>query len=52
MKKTRVTIKHQIEKTQHHFMVVNPDELTSSEVDRIKRVMGVQMVFMNGRLHK
>lgn len=29
-------------------MVVNPDKLTSSEVDRIKRVMGVEMVFVNG----
>ena len=36
MKKTRITITHQLEKTQHHFMVVRPDKLTSSEVDRIK----------------
>jgi hypothetical protein len=52
MKKTRITIAHQLEKTEHHFMVVNPDKLTSSEVDRIKREMGVEMVFVNGKLYK
>jgi hypothetical protein len=52
MKKTRITITHQIEKTHHHFMVVNPDKLSSAEVDKIKRVMGVEMVFVNGRLYK
>ena len=52
MKKTRITITHQVEKTQHHFTVVNPDNLSSSEVDRIKKIMGVEMVFVNGRLYK
>ena len=52
MKKTRITIRHQIEKTQHHFMVENPDKLTSSEVYRIKKIMGVEMVLVNGRLYK
>ena len=51
MKKTRITITHQLEKTQHNFMVMNPDRLTSSEVDRIKKEMGVEMVFINGRLY-
>jgi hypothetical protein len=52
MKKTRITITHQVEKTKHHFMVGNPDKLTSYEVDRIKRAMGVEMVFIYGRLYK
>ncbi len=52
MKKKRITITHHIEKTQHHFMVVNPDKLTSSEVARIKKAMGVEMVFVNGKLYK
>jgi midasin (ATPase involved in ribosome maturation) len=52
MKKTRITITHQIEKTQHHFLVENPDKLSSSEVDRIKKIMGVEVVFVNGRLYK
>lgn len=52
MKKRRIKILHQLEKTQHHFMVVNPDKLTSSEVDRIKKVMNVEIVFVNGRLYK
>lgn len=50
-KKTRITITNQIEKTQHHFMMVNPVELTSSEIDRVKKEMGVEMVFVNGRLY-
>ena len=52
MKKIRITITHQLEKTQHHFMVVNPDNLSSSEDDKIKKIMGVEMVFVNGRLYK
>jgi len=52
MKKTRIEITHQVEKTKHHFMVENPDKLISSEVERIKKVMGVEMVFVNGRLYK
>jgi hypothetical protein len=52
MKKTRITITHQLDKTLYHFMVVYPDKLTSSEVNRIKKVMGVEMVFVNGRLYK
>ena len=52
MKKIRITLTHQIEKTLHHFLVGNPDMLTSSEVDRIKKAMGVEMVFVNGRLYK
>ncbi len=52
MKKTRISITHQLEKTQHHFMVLNPDKLTSAEVDRIKKAMRVEMVFVNRRLYK
>jgi hypothetical protein len=52
MKKTRITITHQLEKNQHHFMVGNPDKLSSLEVDKIKKEMGVEMVFVNGRLYK
>jgi hypothetical protein len=51
MKKTKITITNQLEKTQHHFMVVNPDKLTCLEVDKIKKGMGVEMVFVNGRLY-
>ena len=52
MKKTKIAITHQLEKTQHHFMVVNPDKLNSSEVEKIKNEMGVEMVFVNGKLYK
>jgi hypothetical protein len=33
-------------------MVGNSDKLTSLEVDKIKKGMGVEMVFVNGRLYK
>jgi hypothetical protein len=33
-------------------MVGNPDKLTSLEVDRVKKIMGVEIVFVNGRLYK
>jgi hypothetical protein len=33
-------------------MVVKPDNLTRTEVDRIKKAIGVEMVFVNGRLYK
>lgn len=52
MKKTKICITHQLEKTKHYFMVENPDMLTSSEVEKIKMVMGVETVFVNGRLYK
>jgi hypothetical protein len=52
MKMTQITISHQLEITQHHFIVENPDKLTSLEVDRIKEEMGVEMVFVSGRLYK
>jgi hypothetical protein len=41
MKKTRICIVHQLEKTKYNFMVVNPDKLTSSEVEKIKMAMGL-----------
>ena len=52
MKKTRIEITHQVEKTLHHFMVGNPDKLTSLEVDKIKKEMGVEIVFVKGKLYK
>ena len=52
MKKARITITHNLDKTQHHFEVENPDKLTFLEVDFIKEEMGVEMVFVNGRLYK
>jgi hypothetical protein len=52
MKKTKISITHQLEKTKHHFMVINPNKLNTSEVERIKNVMGVEMVFVTGRLYK
>jgi hypothetical protein len=52
MKKTQITITHQLEKTLHYFEVENSDKLNFLEVDKIKEEMGVEMVFVNGRLYK
>jgi hypothetical protein len=52
MKKTRIEITHQIEKTKHVFYVINPDKLNDFEIERIKKEMGVSMVFVNGKLYK
>lgn len=52
MKKTRIEITHQIEKTKYVFYVIDQDKLNNSEVEIIKKEMGVEMVFINGRLYK
>ena len=52
MKKTRITITHQLEKTKHIFLVTNPDKLTRKESEKITKKMGVTMLFVNGKLYK
>ncbi len=52
MKKTRIEITHQIEKTKYVFYVIDQGKLTISEVLRIKIAMGVETVFISGRLYK
>ena len=51
MKKTRITITHQLEKTKHNFLVVNPDKLSRIESERIMQKMGISMLFVNGKLY-
>ena len=52
MKKSRITITHQLEKTKHVFLVQDPNRLTNIENDRIMSKMNVEMLFVNGRLYK
>ena len=52
MKKTQISITHNLDKIQHHFEVENPDKLNFLEVDKIKEEMGVEIVFVSGRLYK
>ena len=52
MKKERIEITHQIEKAKYVFYVIDQDKLNNSEVEIIKKEMGVEMVFVNGRLYK
>lgn len=52
MKKTRITITHQLEKTNHLFLVQDPNRLTKIEKERIMAKMNVEILFINGRLYK
>lgn len=52
MKKTRITITHQLEKTKHVFMVQDPNRLTQKEKERVMAKMNVEMLLINGRLYK
>ena len=52
MKKTKITIKHQLEKSDHHFLVMDPNKLSYKEVERIKEKMNVDLVFVNGKIYR
>jgi hypothetical protein len=52
MKKTRITIMHQLEKTKHVFLVQDPNRLTQREKERIMVKINVDMLFINGRIYK
>lgn len=52
MKKHRITITHQQDKTKHVFLVLDPDRLTQQEKERIMTKMNVEMLLINGRLYK
>ena len=52
MKKSRIKITHQIDKTVHYFKVMDPDNLSTIEVDNICEKMNVSALFVNGRLYK
>jgi hypothetical protein len=52
MKKSRITITHQLEKTKHVFLVQDPNRLTQIERERIMAKMNVEMLLINGRLYK
>ena len=51
MKKSKITITHQLEKTKHVFMVQDPNRLTQKEKDRIMYKMNVEILLINGRLY-
>lgn len=52
MKKKRITIMHQLEKTKHVFMVLDPNRLTQKEKERIMAKMNVEILFVNGKIYK
>lgn len=48
---TRIKITHQIDKTVHHFLVNDPDNLSKDEVKRICEGMNVTSLFVNGKMY-
>jgi hypothetical protein len=48
----KITIKHQEEKTYHTYEVKDPNHLTSTEVRMICEKMGVETLFINGKIYK
>lgn len=52
MKNKKIKITHQLDKTKHTFSVANPDRLTSAEVAKICKKMGVTAILINGRLYR
>lgn len=52
MKKKRIKITHQLDKTIHYFLVQNPDKLSSAEVEKIKLKMRVDSLFVHGKFYR
>lgn len=52
MEKKKISITHQLDKTKHTFLVVNPDSLTQEEIKRICAKMGVTAILINSRLYR
>lgn len=48
----KIKITHQVDKTVHHFIVLNKRELTKIEVDKICKKMGVEVLFVEGKIYK
>lgn len=51
MKKTRITISHQLEKTKHNFLVGNPDKLSRIESEKTMKKMCASMLLVNVKLY-
>ncbi len=49
---TTIQITHQIENTKHRFRVNDANKLTTSEVYRIKKKLGVSALFINGKYYE
>ena len=52
MKKTRITITHQVDKSKHVFLVEDPNKLSRKEINRIITKMNVEMILVSGKLYK
>lgn len=52
MKKTKITITHQLEKTIHVFLVIDPNKLAQTEYEKIIKCMNVEMILVNGKIYR
>lgn len=52
MPKKKIIITHQLEKTQHTFLVENPEKLAPEEVQHICDTMNVTSIFVSGKMYK
>ena len=48
----KIKITHQLEKTIHHFIVGDKTTLTKKEVNKIFKKMGVEVLFVEGKIYK
>ena len=51
MKKTKIKITHQEDKTTHKFKVMDESNLTTKEVKLICEKMGVKALFIKGKYY-
>lgn len=47
-----ITIQHQLEKTNHTFSVVDPNNLSSAEVCAICSEMNIKGILVNGKYYE
>jgi hypothetical protein len=52
MKKTKILITHQEDKTFHKFKVLDESKLTTKEVKRICVKMNVKAIFIKGKYYE
>ena len=48
----KIKITHQVDKTVHHFLVKNAEKLSSKEVIKICKRMGVEVLLVEGKIYK
>jgi hypothetical protein len=52
MPKKKIIITRQLEKTQHTFLIENPEKLAPEVVQRICDTMNVTSIFVSGKMYR